>query len=205
MDLTDLADDTGGDIAALLGSRICHDLISPLGAIGNGVELLTMSGADLGPELQLIAESVQAASARIRFFRVAFGAAGPGQRLGRAEVLATLTDLGRGGRIAYDWQVAGDPPRDLVKLAFLALLCLESAMIRGGQLTVTESGGDWRIIAMGERLKQDDSLWSRLRGRPDDSRLPAAQVQFALIDHAARRAGRTLRIGMGDGTITIGF
>ena len=55
------------DLSALLGSRICHDLISPIGAIGNGVELLMMEGGTPSPELVLIAESVAAANARIRF------------------------------------------------------------------------------------------------------------------------------------------
>ena len=64
------------DLVALVGSRLCHDLISPLGAIGNGVELLTMTATTLSPELQLITESVAAANARIKFFRLAFGRAG---------------------------------------------------------------------------------------------------------------------------------
>ena len=64
------------DLAALIGSRICHDLISPIGAIGNGVELMMMDGTAKTPELALIAESVANANARIRYFRVAFGSAG---------------------------------------------------------------------------------------------------------------------------------
>ncbi|HMS96693.1 MAG TPA: histidine phosphotransferase, partial [Tabrizicola sp.] len=60
------------DLAALIASRICHDLISPLGAIGNGVELLAMERA--GPELDLLSESVAHANARIRLFRISFGA-----------------------------------------------------------------------------------------------------------------------------------
>ena len=54
---------TSRHIAALLGSRICHDLISPIGAISNGVELMQMSGADSSPELALISESVESANA----------------------------------------------------------------------------------------------------------------------------------------------
>lgn len=57
------------NLAALIGSRICHDLISPIGAINNGLELLGMSDTPEGPELELISESVGNASARIRFFR----------------------------------------------------------------------------------------------------------------------------------------
>ena len=80
---------TRADISALVSSRICHDLVSPLGAIGNGVELLGMSGAPEGPELQLINESVENANARLRFFRIAFGAASADQVISRSEILAT--------------------------------------------------------------------------------------------------------------------
>ena len=61
------------NIGALIGSRICHDLISPIGAINNGLELLSMSDERDGPEFDLITESVGNASARIRFFRIAYG------------------------------------------------------------------------------------------------------------------------------------
>lgn len=61
------------DIAALVSARICHDLISPIGAIGNGVELLMLDKAAASPEMDLISESVTQASARIRFFRLAYG------------------------------------------------------------------------------------------------------------------------------------
>ena len=60
-----------GGLAATLASRICHDLTSPLGAIANGLELLTLSDAQRTPELDLIAESVESANARLRFFRLA--------------------------------------------------------------------------------------------------------------------------------------
>ena len=80
------------NIAALIGSRICHDLISPIGAIGNGVEILTMS-ASVGssPELGLIADSVHHTNARIRFFRIAYGAASMDNVIGRQEVISVLT------------------------------------------------------------------------------------------------------------------
>ena len=65
------------ELASLVAARLCHDLVSPLGAIGNGVELLEMSGDFPGisksPELALITESVRSARARVRFFRTAFG------------------------------------------------------------------------------------------------------------------------------------
>ena len=90
------------DLAALIGSRICHDLISPIGAIGNGVELMLMDGAPKAPELALISESVANANARIRFFRVAFGAATGDQRIAAPEVLSILSDLTKGGRLKIE-------------------------------------------------------------------------------------------------------
>jgi histidine phosphotransferase ChpT len=118
------------DLNALLGSRICHDLISPLGAIGNGVELLAMSGINAAPEIALISESVENANARIRFFRVAFGASSPGQMVGRPEIMSILNDMTKGGRLDIDWRPTDDVLRAQVKLAFLLLQCLESASIR---------------------------------------------------------------------------
>jgi histidine phosphotransferase ChpT len=93
------------DLAALIASRICHDLISPIGAIGNGVELLAMEPGGERPEMALISESVANANARIRFFRVCFGQAASEQRIARSEVTSILGDLGRGGRISYVWKV----------------------------------------------------------------------------------------------------
>ena len=116
------------DLTALIGSRICHDLISPIGAIGNGVELLMMDGATKGPEIALIAESVANANARIRYFRVAFGSAGRDQRIGRGEVASIIEDTTRGGRMLIDWQSPQDLARREVKLAFLAIQCCETAM-----------------------------------------------------------------------------
>ena len=87
------------DLAALVSSRICHDLISPIGAINNGLELLNMSGATpVGPEMQLIYDSVKSASARIRFFRIAFGTASDDPVV-RNEVTSILTEMFNGGRL----------------------------------------------------------------------------------------------------------
>jgi hypothetical protein len=125
---------------ALIASRICHDLISPIGAIGNGVELLTMeSGSAVRPELALISASVANANARIRLFRIAFGAATGDQRIARNEVLSILTDLGHAGRITYAWTSHGDLSRREVRLVFLLVLCLETVLPYGGRVEVAQS------------------------------------------------------------------
>ena len=150
------------DLAALIASRICHDLISPIGAIGNGVELLTMEPGGQRPEIALISESVANANARIRFFRISFGAATGDQRIARSEVLSVLTDLTRGGRVSYAWSSVSDLPRREVRLAFLLLQCLETAMAYGGKIQVTQADTGWTIQAEAPRLKIDPALWEGL-------------------------------------------
>lgn len=204
MDIQASADDANPDIASLLGSRICHDLISPLGAIGNGVELLAMTGVG-GPELQLIAESVAAASARIRFFRIAFGAADGAQRIGRAEILSILEELAQGSRVRCDWQVAGDAARGEVKLAFLALLCLEAALPRGGTVRIAATGGHWRAEASGPQVRPDPALWDRLEPGWSGPRPGPAQIQFALLPDEARSRGRMISHGFDNDVLTLTF
>ena len=176
------------DLLALLGSRLCHDLISPMGAIGNGVELMAMSGVQMSPELQLIAESVNAANARLKFFRVAFGQATSDQRLGTPEVRGVLAEMGRSGRLTYAWDVTGDHPRRSVKMCFLSLLCLEAALPWGGVVTLQEQDGAWRVEAQAKKTKCDSPLWAALDGSPIE--VSPAQVQFALLPKEAARSGR---------------
>ncbi|SMR71898.1 histidine phosphotransferase ChpT [Aliiroseovarius halocynthiae] len=193
------------DLTALIGSRICHDLISPLGAIGNGVELLQLSGLGDSPEMALIAESVANANLRIRFFRVAFGAAAEGQSLAEREIRAVLAPGADGRKIEYDWQPAGDLPRMEVKLAFLALQCFETAMPWGGQVTITRQDGRWTMSARGDRLNVNADLWSLLSTANAEIDVPPAQVHFALIRPELQRQKRAAVVQTTDQTITLSF
>ena len=193
------------DLSALLGSRICHDLISPLGAIGNGVELLTMTGTALSPEMSLIAESVENANARIRFFRVAFGAAQPGQSVSSGEIRSILADLERAGRMSYQWDPAGDLPRASVKLVFLLLQCMETSMPRGGTVQITLIGKRWEVRGQATQFRVDETLWSLLVDPADDIPVEPANVHFALIGEAARAAGLNLETTLGEREILTRF
>lgn len=193
------------DLVALLGSRICHDLISPIGAIGNGVELLMMDGATMSPEIALISESVANANARIRFFRVAFGASSTDQRIGRPEVQTILSDLTRGGRLSIDWRGPADLPRREVKLAFLLIQCLESAMAFGGRITVDQSDGHWTLLAEATKLKHDPDWWEMLANRTVKTAVTAALVHFALAPVEAMRQNRKLIAEVGQTNIRISF
>ena len=193
------------DLSAFLGSRICHDLISPLGAIGSGVEILSMTGLNAAPEIALISDSVESANARIRFFRVAFGASGGGVQIGLAETRAIMADLTLRGRLRIDWTGDSDAMRAEAKLAFLLLLSLETALPYGGRIDVSHEGGAWRLDGTADRIKADPALWSLMLGQADGAELISSNVHFALVPDLARRLGRQLRTTLGNGAITISF
>ncbi|MCA0926986.1 histidine phosphotransferase family protein [Ruegeria profundi] len=181
--------DTTVNLAELIGSRICHDLISPIGAITNGLELLEMVGSIHGPEMELISGSVGSAGARIRFFRVAFGSASA-HPLGRAEVSELLRDIERAGRLRVNWHLTEAIPRNQVKLVFLALMCCESAMPFGGEVTVEQAGEDWAITGSADKLNVEADLWKNLTTGQFANKLTPAQVQFLLLPETAASMGR---------------
>jgi len=198
------------DLAALLGSRICHDLVSPIGAIGNGVELMTLSAqtgdaapADMAAELDLVRQSVETAQARLRFFRLAYGQAGADQEVGRAEVLGILTALYEGGRLKVHWAADSSLSRPEVRLAFLMLQCLESAMPYGGQVRLACDRAGWLARGEAEKLRIEPHLWEGLATGTVPADLRPSQAHFALVADAARRAGSSLSVETAGTTVTL--
>lgn len=184
-------------LAGLVASRLCHDLISPLGAIGNGVELMQLvadPGAEPPAELALIAESVGAARARIASFRVAFGPASGEQRLSKGELKQLLRDMVAAGRLRVELDSQGDQSRAEVKLVLLALMCLETALPWGGRVLVLRTMPGWRMVAEATRTRPDPGLWAWLHGdaalrRPNP--LPS-EVHFAILAAEAQAQGREI-------------
>lgn len=192
------------NLAELIGSRICHDLISPIGAITNGLELLEMVGGSQGPEMELISGSVGSAGAKIRFFRVAFGAASD-QPLGRAEVTSLLQDIEQASRVRVRWHVTEPVPRNQVKLAFLALLCCESAMPMGGEVEVTSDGEKWMVTGSADRMNVDADLWKHVSTGGFANKVTPAQVQFALLPQTAASMGRRVAVETGATRVALRF
>ena len=192
------------DTASLLGSRLCHDLISPLGAISNGLELLAMSGQESSPELALIRESVESANARIRFFRVAFGAASSGQLLARGEIVGILKAALSGGRMNVKWGPSHDPSRVEAKTAFLAILCGETALPQGGEILVSHDRDIWQFHIHGPRIRYEPELWDALtKGR--EITPSSAQVQFAMLADALTKLGHDAQVGHSESAISIRY
>lgn len=183
------------DLTALIGSRICHDLTSPLGAIGNGVELLAMSGVGDSEEMRLIAGSIACANARIRFFRIAYGRAEAGAQLASPEILSTLGDYFHDSRIRMTWHPREQVPRTVLRRLFLAIQCLESALPFGGRIDVRHETGMWEVAGESPRLRAEGLPWPLLRGDAVPAGLSPAQVQFALLGQAG---GGAVEVALGE-------
>jgi histidine phosphotransferase ChpT len=155
------------DLASLLCSRLCHDLMSPVGAFNNGIELLA---DEQDPDMrekcfELLADSARASANKLKFFRLAFGAAGGfGEEIDTHEAEAALEGVfGPERRIELGWVVSdGKLPKGAVKLLLNLALLAGDALVRGGRLDV---GGERRddeielvIRAEGPRILLDPVL-----------------------------------------------
>lgn len=193
------------DIASLISSRICHDLVSPLGAISNGLELLELAGVPTGPEYGLLNDSVANATARINFFRYAFGAGGDGSALSDTKVRATLDGFYAGSRVAVHWSSPRDLPRREAKLALLIIQCLETFLPVGGRITASGTDGQWHFTAEDARLRLDPDNLAHLLDQRLRGDLKPSEIQFELARHMLRNDGITPDCRETEGEFTLSY
>ena len=188
------------EFASLLCSRLCHDLLSPVGAINNGIELLA---DEHDPEmrarcLDLLAESARAGANKLKFFRLAFGAAGGfGDEVDTREARAAIEGLfGGDGRIRLGWMV--DEPtmsKAALKVLLNVVLIAGDSLVRGGSLDIGaethDSGLDIVVRAEGPRIVLDPELRDVLVGKTGEDevapRAAAAWLVQALVEDGKGR------------------
>jgi len=187
------------DLASLLCSRLCHDLMSPVGALNNGIELMAdeTDPAMRDKCLELLTDSARATANKLKFFRLAFGAAGGfGAEIDTREAEAVLEGLfGPERRVALTWAV-GDAtlPKGAVKLLLNLALLAGDALVRGGSLHVGAERSDEAIEiavrAEGPRILLDPELRRTLieggKGAIEP-RAAGAWLAFALAEEAGGR------------------
>lgn len=170
------------DIASIISSRICHDLVSPLGAISNGLELMELRGAPRTQEFDLMSQSVTDANARIQFFRLAFGDPCAGSNVSEEEIQRVLGVTYAARRLNLEWAVVGEQPRPQIKLILLLIQCLESAMPLGGDVLVRKADSLWAISASNGELRTESNAWQKLLGNNVDSEceISPSEIHFEL-------------------------
>ena len=181
-------------LSNLTGSRICHDLISPIGAINNGLELIELKGDQVSSEMSLIEQSCAAAAARIQFFRIAYGTALDGQIISYHETVRIINAAIQSERLIILWHPKDDLPRREIQLAFLLLQCFETALPFGGTIHVNREENTWSISSGADRLEIDPALWRYLVTTSPRTEIAPAHVQFALLPECVFETGRDLQV-----------
>jgi len=182
-------------VLELLASRICHDLISPVGAINNGLELMTEMGDQVGEEAtKLIGHSAEQAARRLRLFRVCYGAAGADPNMSCDDVLITAREFLNGSRVSINWpspQVNGllDAPLGFAKVLLNMVLIAAENMVHGGTIEVTPHIAERKMLitANGRGAGQRTEAWAPLQnGVPVADLTPRSihpHVTGRLADH----------------------
>ena len=199
--------ETEVDLASLLCSRLCHDLLSPVGAMNNGLELLA---DEHDPEMRqrcmdLLAESAKSAADKLKFFRLAFGAAGGfGNDVDPNEARAVIEPLvTSSGRTQLEWAVpAGLMPKRAVKVLLNLVLIANEALVRGGTLFIGAENADGQqeivIRANGPRIVMDETIKTALSGEIEAAAIDSRTAAPWMVRNLAVRNGGMIQIAEPD-------
>lgn len=197
------------EFAALLVSKVCHDLVGPLGAVVNGMEVLEdeRDPAMRQDAIKLVALSAEQALARIQFMRIAFGAAGSaGAELDLGEIGRLVQGLLANGKVQLQWNA----PRlywgkDWAKLLMNATLLAADCLPRGGVVIVDATSDPavpgFRIRAQGLNARVTEETDRALKG--DVLSVDARHVQPFLIHKLARAVQASITAVANDGGVEI--
>lgn len=196
------------EFAALLVSRVCHDLVSPVGAVVNGLEVLEdeRDATMRADAFKLVVSSAEQAAARLQFARIAFGAAGSaGAQLDLSEVGRTVRGLVRGGKVEIDWQAAPlNWPKDWAKLLMNATLLAADSLPRGGIVKVETSADaaapSFKVVATGQGARLLEDVEKAVRGEPNGP-IDGRSIQPFLTHRLARGLNAGLTISAAENRI----
>jgi histidine phosphotransferase ChpT len=190
---------SAAELAALLCSRVCHDIISPVGAINNGLELLDEGGAD-EDAMKLIRTSARNASARLQFARIAFGAAGSaGMLIDTGDAEAVAISFLQNEKPAFVWNGRRAlMPKNKVKLLLNLILVANAAIPRGGKITVDlenpETEPKFTLTAAGPMVRVPPKFLELHSSSKVEEPIDAHSVQPYYTLLLAREAGMTISI-----------
>ncbi len=189
---------SGADLAALLCSRVCHDVISPVGAINNGLELLDEGGTD-EEALDLIRTSAVNASVRLKFARLAFGASGSvGASIDTGEAEKAAKDFAEAEKkVEVTWSgPRAIIPKNRVKLLLNLFMVAYSSIPRGGSLDIIlenpEGDAKFTITSKGRMLRVPPKFIEICSGNIEEA-IDAHSVQPYYTVLLAEEAGMDLK------------
>jgi histidine phosphotransferase ChpT len=199
------------DLAALLTSRVCHDVINPVGAIVNGIEVLEddKDGEMREFALGLIKKSARQASARLQFCRLAFGAAGSaGAAIDTGDAESVSRNFVTDDRTTFNWTGSRVyMPKNKVKLLLNLVVIALTAIPRGGSIEVTISGmaelPDFLVTAKGQNSRIPPQVEALLSGQSETGTIESQTIQAFYAGLVARAAEMSVSVSMEADTVSI--
>jgi len=201
------------DLASLLCSRLCHDLLSPVGALTNGLELLA---DEKDPEMrqrcfELLEQSARTSADKLKFFRLAFGAAGGFGDMVQVSEARALVDalVGNNERITVNWALVSDalPKAGVKTLLNFALIGID-ALVRGGTLEIgaemRDGASEIVVRASGTRIAFDADIGRALDGTLPPGDLSSRTAPAAMLHQLAETLGGGLQFAVTDEALTMG-
>lgn len=179
--MTDLKSQT-----EVLTSRFAHDLANPLGAIGNGLELLELTGVPMSEEMRLIHDSLTNATSRLKVFRTAFGAAGNDSH----DMQPALETWNSIARLRAMSNVQAVMAVDM-KLIYLSLYCFESTMPFGGEVSIEQTGATLSLHCTARRVDHITPLWDHVTAPGGEVEQDPSKFHFHSLGQAIYAFGRT--------------
>lgn len=200
----------GAELAAFIAAKLCHDFISPAGAVMSGLDLLDDPGAqDMRDDaLGLIRQSAAKMVALVHFARVAFGAATSSEQFSSRDLLGLVSALTEGGRAVLDWRVGEQvftklQARALINLAYLTV----SALPMGGAAVITARREDGRLVlggaAEGARARLKPEAVVGLKGERLTEGLAGQWIQPYWLWLTVREAGGRLDLAAEEGRVAL--
>ncbi|HKX80408.1 MAG TPA: histidine phosphotransferase family protein [Novosphingobium sp.] len=205
------------DLASLLCSRLCHDMLSPVGALSNGLELLA---DERDPEMrqrcfELLEQSARISTDKLKFFRLAFGAAGGFAEMVPVAEARPLVDalIANNGRIAVNWQMGSDSlPKPAIKTLLNFALIAMDALVRGGTLDIagelraSDGGGVTELVvrASGKKIAFDQDIGRALEGSLPVGDVSSRTAPATMIAELAHMLGGRLQFALTDEALVLG-
>ncbi len=182
-------------LSALMASRLCHDLINPVGALSSGLEVLNDPAMDdemHDDALELVKSSAEKAVALLKFARLAYGQSGGiAMDVPLDEARLALEGLFAWCKPSLEWRLAPDAaPKEQVKALLALAHAAADCVPRGGVVAIAGAPGEFKIEATGPRVFLNDDVARALRGEGDA--LQPKQAPLFLAGLAARRVGGAL-------------
>lgn len=173
----------------ILISKICHDLVSPVGAVNNGIEFLSEMGADgLQDGLGLIEHSARQSSVRLQLFRMCYGAGGSDAKVTGKTIYETFMNYIEGTKCSLQWDLMNDIPDNDPEAGFMKtllnlMLFAQEAMPKGGVVHVTMNENTMIVTGKGDMIKPKDGSVEALEGEMNIEDLTPKSIH-GYITHA---------------------